>query len=97
MSDCLDSNKNSIDVAYGNKDDISDVWKICALCSHCHSEETGREIPELIDSEFIVFHCDYYDARTREDYLMIPVDTEINTSSNIPCPHWEPVIEDEEY
>ncbi len=70
-----------------------DIWKVCALCRHCRTVETGREIPELIDSEYIVFSCDYYETFTREDYLMIPADEEINTEKPRVCPHWEPCDE----
>ncbi|MBQ7567837.1 hypothetical protein IJT17_03440 [bacterium] len=73
--------------------DNPDVWKVCALCRHCHPTDSGREIPELIDSEYIVFRCDYYEEFTREDYLMIPVDEEIDTEPIRVCPHWEAIEE----
>jgi hypothetical protein len=64
-------------------------WKICALCRHLEVVEQGREFPRIADTEYLVFRCRVLGWTTREDYLMAPVEKEIQEPRPFDCPHWE--------
>lgn len=76
--------------------DNPDVWKVCALCRHCKKIDEGREIPELVDSEYMTFYCEELEIMTRDDYLMAPVDEEIDSENPRVCPYWEPYPQEDE-
>jgi hypothetical protein len=65
--------------------------RICALCRHLQSIESGREFPGIVDSEYMVFRCAVFGWTTREDYLM---DSEPARSfakqEPFDCERWEP-------
>lgn len=68
----------------------SDKWKVCALCRHLETVESGQEIEDIADTEYAVFHCRRLDVYRREDYLMAPVTEELHPSEPGCCPYWEP-------
>ena len=66
-----------------------DIWKVCATCRHCKIVGRGQEIPHIAESEFIEYYCDKRQVSAREEYLMHPVDEEINSETPNVCPDWE--------
>lgn len=63
---------------------------ICATCRHLKVLGTGREFEKIIDTEFTEFACKRLEWKTREFYLMTPVDKKIDPSQIKKCPYWEP-------
>lgn len=65
--------------------------RICATCLHLTAEETGREFPGIIDTEYTIFSCNKLGWKTKEFYLMKPPEDILEDTSNYhECPFWEP-------
>jgi hypothetical protein len=62
---------------------------ICATCRHLAALETGREFEKIIDTEFTTFKCDVLGWKTREFYLMAPVEKDLSNTKTQICEFWE--------
>jgi hypothetical protein len=65
--------------------------KICATCIHLKVLDQGREFDLILDTEYTLFECEKLNQRTKEFYLMVPVNDclELNEPESI-CSYWEP-------
>jgi hypothetical protein len=68
---------------------ISAFRNICATCRHLVVIETGREFEKIIDTEYTTFSCDIFGWKTREFYLMAPIEKEIKDVQPHICEFWE--------
>jgi len=73
------------------------VFKVCVTCKHLEVLERGFEFPGILDSEYIVFNCEKFGIKQREDYLMAPVKEDLGDfNRKEECPFWEDWREKEE-
>ncbi len=71
---------------------MRDSFRICATCRHLRVVEQRREFEQIIDTEYVVFHCDAFGVTTREDFLMAPPVSDLpDRDSRPPCPRWEAI------
>ena len=75
------------------------VIKSCANCRYLDLIDKGYEFKNVLDSEYLVFHCSIRDWTVREDYLMKSPGEQLELSSsgnkNTVCPFWEEWAEQE--
>lgn len=68
---------------------------ICATCRFLSAVETGREFDKIVDTEYTSFACQRLGWKTREFYLMAPIDQDPSTKQPHKCEFWEPWILEE--
>lgn len=75
---------------------INAFRNICATCRHLIVIETGREFEKIIDTEYTKFSCEVLGWKTREFYLMAPIEKEIKETKPQICEFWEEWKRDDE-
>ena len=62
---------------------------ICATCKHFIVTDSGREFEQIIDTEFMEFHCNIFDQKTKEFFLMSNFNDNLEKEEKNMCEFWE--------
>jgi len=62
---------------------------ICATCRHLKAVEKGREFKKIIDTEYTLFKCAILCWKTKEFYLMTPINENLDNQKVQICEFWE--------